>query len=171
MEQRDTIVTLFDSYRKRVDEALAKFGLSNNLELIYQNLSSSNPAAWTQAALACRQVIYDLSKKLLQVSDTTYAYIPGQDGKPMSLAQNKEKNRLAAYMHQMGIRSNNPLAVKQLDYLESLMRELTNEASGSGKSSTTTHDEACSVVLHTYLFLGELERLTGFQIVTQIAPP
>ena len=170
-ERRDVIVTLFDSYRHRVDKALAQIGLTNNLELIYEHLRSDNPAAWSQAALACRQVIYALSRQLLQIPDKTYPHIKDRDRQPMSLAYDREKNRLQAYMHQIGIRRNNPLLVKQLEYLDDLMRELTNEASGSGKSSATTHDEACSVVLHTYLFLGELERLTGFQIVTQLSSP
>lgn len=170
-ERRDVIVTLFDSHRHRVDKALAQIGLTNNLQLIYEHLRSDNPAAWSQAALACRQVIYTLSRQLLQVPDKTYPHIKDRNGQPMSLANDREKNRLQAYMHQIGIRSGNPVLVKQLEYLDNLMRELTSEASGSGKSSTTTYDEACSVVLHTYLFLGELERLTGFQFVTQLSSP
>jgi hypothetical protein len=170
-ERRDTIVTVFDSYRHQVDQALERLELANELALIYRNLTDDNPAAWRQAALTCRHIIYELSRKLLQVPDEKYPYVLGKDNQPMSLVSSKEKNRLQAYMHQVGIRSKNPLVVRQLDYMTDLMRVLIDETSGTGKAPIPSYQEARSIVLQTYLFLGELERLTGFQIVTHITAP
>ncbi len=165
--RRDTISTLFDQYRVRVDGALENLGLTNTLEAIYHSLDSDNPASWSQAALSCRHVLYELSHTLLQVPDKTYLHLKGRDDQPMSLAKDKEKNRLEAYMHQIGVRSRNPLVVEQLNYLSDLMRRLFDEAAATGKHRPGPgYEETCSVVLHTYLFLGELERLTKFEVVT-----
>ena len=168
-ERRDTITTLFDRYRIEVDKVIERVGLSNRLDAIYQSLDSENPASWSQAAMSCRQVLYELSDLLLQVPDKTYRHIPDKDGQPMSLAKDREKNRLEAYMHQVGVRSRNPLVKDQLAYLSNLMRTLLDESSAAGKRRPSpTYEEACSIVLHTYLFLGELERLTDFVVVTEI---
>jgi len=172
--RRDTITTLFDQYRVRVDRALIHVSLTNRLEAIYQSLNSQNPASWSQAALSCRQVLYDLSYNLLQVPDTEYPYLPEdpKTKKPMSLARGKEKNRFAAYMHQTGIRSSTPLLVKQLEYLFNVLFELINETAAVGKKSPEpSYEEASSIVMQTYVFLGELERLTQFKVITEISPP
>ena len=169
LARRDSITTIFDSYRQRVDAAIEKIGLTNTLLAIYQAVDSNNPASWSQAALSCRQVLYELSTILLQVPDKTYPHIKSKDGQPMSLAGNVEKNRLEAYMHQMGIRKGNPLLVEQLGSLSELMRILFDEAAATGKRRPSPNlEEVCSLVLNTYLFLGDLERLTGFEVVTEL---
>lgn len=169
-ERREVIVTLFDTYRKPLDEAIDRLGLTNHVQTVYQNFLAGNPASLGQAAFGCRTLLYELADRLFQAPDSQYPYIKSKDGNPMSLAKDREKNRLEAYMHQIGIRSNNPLIVTQLDYMSNLMRQLIDEAAATGKR-VTTYDAARSLVLQTYLFLGELLRLTNFQVITAIVPP
>jgi hypothetical protein len=168
--RRDAIVTVFDNYRSRVDAALNALGLGPALAAIYDNLSSENPASWGLAVLGCRNVLYALAEKLLQVPDQIYPHLPDKTGKQlMSLAKDKQKNRFLAYLHQLGHWNGNELVKAHLEYLDSLLRNLMNELSDKGKrSSLPTYADASACVLNTYLFLGELERLTSFVIITEI---
>ena len=166
-DRREAITTLLDGYRARVDAALRAIGLEANLSAVYDNLSSDNPANWSLAAFGCRQVLYELADRLLQVPDKEYPHLKDKDHKPISLAKDREKNRLQAYLHQLGFWRDKELVKAHFDYLDSLMRKLIDEASATGKRNAT-YDEAVACVLNTYLFLGELERLTKFEIVTDI---
>lgn len=172
LENRYIVPTAINNYQKRVDDGLAKIGLSGELEAIYSNLQANNSSHWSSAVFACRRILYELADRLLTVDDELYPYLFDKSGKnPISIKKDKERNRLLAYMHQMGIRNENPLISIQLDALMSMMHELVNQTSGEGKRSNLDYDTALSIVLNTYFFLGELIRLTNFQIVDQIKPP
>jgi hypothetical protein len=170
--RKDVISETFQVYRNHVDSALYDVGLKDRLDAIYRSLESNNPADWAQAAMSSRQVLYDLSNILFQISATTYPYLKSPDNKPLEIAKNKEKNRFNAYLQQIGIRSKNPLVVKQLEYLFGMISKLIDETAAAGKRKPQADfEETRSIVLLTYLFLGELERLTKFQVVTELIPP
>jgi len=170
--RRDVITTIFDKYRARVNIALENIGLSSNMQAVYDGLDSENPASWSQAALGSRQVIYELAHFLLQVPGDTYPYLQNEKKQPIIITGPHEKNRLQAYLHQIGIRSDNPLLVKELEFITSLMRKLIDETAAVGKRKPAPiFEDVQSLVLHTYFFLGELERLTKFVIIKEFKPP
>lgn len=172
LENRYIVPMAIKRHQERVNIGLDKIGLSNELEAVYSNLEGNNSSHWSSAVFACRRILYELADRLLVVPDEVYPYLTDKSGKnPISIKKDKERNRLLAYMHQMGVKNSNPLIAAQLEMLGGMMHELVSQTSGEGKRSNLDYDTALSIVLNTYFFLGELIRLTDFQIITEIEDP
>jgi len=159
--------SVFDDYRKRTDRALAQLGIDQSLKAIYDGLQGDNPESWKNAVLGCRSVFIALSDHLWQDPAKVYPYILNDEGEPISVARGKEKNRLKAYLHQEGAsKKKAPVAHAELELLGGLVFALHGEMSKAKRE--ITYEEACSLLLHLYLWLGELIRLTDMQPVLEV---
>lgn len=137
---------------------LVKLGIEDYLKAVYQNLLRDDDASWQAAVLACRNILHKLSEMLWQAPETVYPYMKAKDGSPMRVTRNKVRNRIRAYLHQKGLRSD--------DMIMSMIDPLYSMAS-SGKSSVG-YEHTQSVMVYTYIFLGEMIRLTDMQPLKKI---
>lgn len=125
-----TMENAFRQYQESVSNALLQMGLEDYLEAVYQNLSHDNAASWQAGVLACRNILHKLSEMLWQAPEKEYPYLNAKDGSPMKIMRDREKNRIRAYLHQKGLKSD--------DMLMHTINPLYSMAS-SGKSSVTLH--------------------------------
>ena len=162
LKSGDVAASVFQRYKTVSDQRIANLGIDNHLRTAYLNLSQDNPASWQAAVLACRNIVNDLSEKLWQSTDAQYPYLTSPDRKPLRVTRDKELNRIRAYLHQKGaLRKNEKILKAQLEWLANLVSAIYSEAS-SGKHSIS-YDDAQSILINTYVFLGEIARLTDFE--------
>jgi hypothetical protein len=150
------IDTIFRDYQKVVSSTLSHLDIQDHLDTAYKNLKGGNEASWRAAALACRNILQDLSAKLWCVECDDYDI----GGKSMSVKPDKPRNRLRAYMHVKGLQSDDtPVALLDPVY-----------AQASAAKADCSYEDARSVLIVTYLFLAELIRQTDMEPVLEIVP-
>ena len=148
------IDTIFRDYQRVVGNALSNLNIEDHLETAYRDLKGGDESKWRAAALACRNVLQDLSGKLWCVECDDYNF----GGEPISVKSNNPRNRLRAYMHVKELdRDDTPVAL--LDPLY---------AQASAAKIRCSYEDARSVLIVTYLFLAELIRQTDMKPVTEI---
>lgn len=149
------IDTIFRDYQKVVGSTLSSLEIEDHLDTAYRNLKGGNESNWRAAALACRNVLQDLSGKLWCVECDDYNM---GSGEPMLVKADKPRNRLRAYMHIKGLdRDDTPVALIDPIY-----------AQASAAKTKCSYEDARSVLVVTYLFLAELIRQTDMKPVTEI---
>lgn len=153
-----TTENAFRQYQDSVSNALVKLGIEDYLKAVYQNLLCDDEASWQTGVLACRNILHKLSEMLWQAPGNVYPYLNAKDGSPMRITRNDVRNRIRAYLHQKGLRSDDML-MRTIDPLYSM--------ASSGKGSVS-YEHAQSVMLYTYIFLGEMIRLTDMQPLKEI---
>lgn len=149
--------SVFREYQRSVSQAMSRLGIEDYLENAYQNLQGGNKASWQMCALACRNILLSLGNTLYQAPGTSYPYIQ-VEGKPMPVGRNNEVNRILAYLHQNNI--------KKDELLVQILKPLYKKAC-RGKSDMT-YKEAQSILISTYIFVGELGRRTNMQPVMDL---
>ncbi|MCK4388217.1 MAG: hypothetical protein KAW00_05535 [Dehalococcoidia bacterium] len=148
------IDTIFREYQKAVGSALSNLEIEDHLRTAYRNLKGGDEASWRAAALACRNVLLDISDKLWCVECDDY----NMGGKLIPVKANKQLNRLRAYMHVKGLKKRDtPVALLDSVY-----------AQASAAKTKCSYESARSVLIVIYLFLAELIRRTDMKPVTEI---
>ncbi|MCJ7667823.1 MAG: hypothetical protein MUP04_06030 [Anaerolineae bacterium] len=164
------ISSALENYIALVDDKLLSLGIGDSLKAAYENLRSDNPESWKLVALACRNIIIQLANTLWQAPDQAHPVLKGGDGKPMSLAADKEKNRLVAYIHhKVQSKTQKQFFKGQAERLATLLHGLF-ELGSKGKYFVS-HEQALSCLINTYVFLGDLAIFTDMEPVTKIEPP
>jgi hypothetical protein len=154
----DLASDVWQAYRLSVDEALTALGLGGHFQAINDGLASTEPQAWRQAMWTCRDVLHDLAVFLWRDSRKTYKHIPGEDGQPMKVTEDKYVNRLAAYLHQKGVTGTTGAYLRaELARLHAL-----NDLHSTAHDSVTI-DQSRLAVIATYVVLGELIARTDMQ--------
>jgi len=149
------IDTIFRDYQRGVNDMLSNLKVQDHLDTAYRNLKGGTEASWRAAALACRNVLLDISERLWRANEPTYDGILSPDSKPMSVKSDKPRNRLRAYMHVKGLHSDDvPVVLLDAVY-----------AQASAAKGEFSYEDARSVLIVTYLFLAELMRQTDMQPV------
>lgn len=148
------IDTIFRDYQKAAGNALSNLGIENHLQTAYENLKGGDEASWRAAALACRNVLQDLSAKLWCIQRGDYNF---DDGRGL-VKLNNPRVKLKAYMRENGLdKLDAPVALLEPAY-----------AQGSAGKIKCSYEDARSVLIVTYLFLAELIRQTDMKPVTEI---
>jgi hypothetical protein len=163
---------IFEQYRYSVDDGLARLEMGDSLDAIESNVQVGTPESAKLAVLGCRNVLLSLSAKLWQVPDLRmHPILKDRRGNPLQLGSEQPKARLRAYLFARGVRveasGKTTLIAGQLDRIADTVDELYNLASDQGKNAATPED-ARAAVLHLYLFLGELTRLTNLEPVMEL---
>lgn len=152
------VASVFHKYQDSVDRVLADMGIENDIKAATQNLFQDNPASWQTACMACRNIMHKLSETLWQSPDNSYLYVLAKNGAPMGVTHDKQRNRIRAFLHQKGVKSDHML-MQMIDPLYSM---------ASAAKNPISYKHAQSVVIHTYIFLGEMIRLTDMQPITEV---
>ena len=148
------IDTIFRDYQKDVGSALSSLDIEDHLQTAYINLKGGDESKWRAAALACRNVLHDLSTKLWCVQCGDYNFDDGQG----LVKLNNPRIRLRAYMREKGLnKKDTPVALLEPVY-----------ADASAAKTKCSYEDARSVLIVTYLFLAELIRQTDMKPVTEL---
>jgi len=148
------IDTIFRDYQRDVGSALSNLGIEDHLETAYRNLKGGDESKWRAAALACRNVLHDLSTKLWCVECGDYNFDDGQG----LVKLNNPRIKLRAYMREKRLnKKDTPVALLEPVY-----------ADASAAKTKCSYEDARSVLIVTYLFLAELIRQTDMEPVTEI---
>lgn len=152
------VASVFNKYQLSVESGFTRLGIENDLKTAYQNLMQDNPASWQAAVMACRNIMHKLSEVLWQSSEKTHPYLEAKDGSPMVVDRDKIRNRIRAYLHEKGVK-NDDLLMNMIDALYSM---------ASAGKQPISYEHAQSVIIYTYIFLGEMVRLTDMLPVTEV---
>lgn len=148
------IDTIFRDYQRVVGSTLSSLEMENHLDTAYRNLKGGDEASWRAGALACRNVLHDLSGKLWCVECGDYNFGGGSG----LVKLNNSRIKLRAYMREKGLdKKDTPVALLEPVY-----------AQGSAAKIKCSYGDARSVLIVTYLFLAELIRKTDMKPVTEL---
>lgn len=147
--------TVFRKYQESVSHILTHLGIDDQLQSAYQNLLVDNKASWPIAVLACRNILQRLSDTLWQSTEKEYSYLKDDNGAAIKVHKDNVRNRIRAYLHQKGLKDKDML-MRMIDPLYSM---------GSSGKRPVSYEQAQSVLIYTYIFLGEMIRLTDMQPV------
>jgi len=163
IDRHSLLSTVFDQYKRLVDNKLSELGLGGQLDAVYKGLEDDNPASWQNAILGCRNVLYKLSEILWQIPGEEYE-VPGC-GTTISVKPDKQKNRLTAYLYHCGIsKSKAPVFMAQFEAVISLGRALIDRSAKA--KHAISRDEALSLLMAMYVLLAEMIALTGLEPAT-----
>lgn len=167
----NVLTDFWTDYRTQVDATLRSLNLTAHLDAIQLGLQPDNTEAWRAAVLECRNLLNDVANYLWQDSRDTYEHLPGdgQRGK-LNVSRGKFASRLAAYVHQKGLRGTAGKFVRdEIERLAVSIRSLI--ALQSKAHSPISRDDAKTAALGTYFILGELAIKTDMQPVATYGQP
>ncbi|MCH8007577.1 MAG: hypothetical protein IIC91_01805 [Chloroflexi bacterium] len=130
-----------------------------------ENLSSSNPAAWSACALVCRNVVLALGRTLFTVAVESYE--SELDGKTLDLKGEKELNRLLAFIdyHWRRAPEENREPLSKLGALAISIYRLGSAGKQQGK---VRHGQAQRLAVDAFELVAGLNNLVGLEPITSL---
>ena len=163
----EAVSSSLENYIALVEDKLLSLGIEEYLLAAYRDLRHEDQASWQSAMMDCRNCLIQLASILWQPPQRAHPVLTDDEGQPMSLAPDKEKNRLRAYIHEkVASRSQRKYLMRQGERLTSLLYDLYELLSKA--KSTATYEQALSALINTYVFLGDLAIHTDMEPVTEI---
>ena len=130
-----------------------------------ENLSSPNPAAWSGAALLCRNVVLSLGRTLFTVSIDSYE--SELDGKTLDLKGQKELNRLLAFIDRHWRKATNENRA-ELETLGVLAASIYGRGSAGKERGKVRHEQAQQLVVDAFELVAGLNKLTGLEPIESL---
>jgi hypothetical protein len=142
--------TTFERYKRSVDGLIAdKAGdVMSKIPAVVARLQDGDGEAISQALTTCRRIIEAFADAIYPPTDVPMEV----NGKAISLDASRHKNRLQAYI------SERTSSSARRDRLRQNLTNLFDRVS-AGVHSDVTSEEAFSLFLNVYLFLGEVLQL------------
>jgi hypothetical protein len=144
---------LFEQYKSNVDIKIsAQLGreIGEKMNSISQRLSEGDSEALSQSLSSCRRVIDVFADKVYPPNDQSIE----MDGNTVYMGPDKHKNRINAYIRER----TDSKSIR--DKLRQTLNNLYDRVS-AGVHNDVTPEEAQSLFLQTYIFLGEVLTLGG----------
>lgn len=137
----------FENYKRSVDALIAeKAGaVLAKMPSVIARLKEGDGEAVSQALTSCRRILEALADAIFPPNDETYEI----DGNKLSLGASKHQNRLNAYIAQRTSSKSRRIRLRQ--NLSNLFDRVS-----TGVHSDVDADEAFSLFLNVYLYLGEV---------------
>ncbi|MFM0201334.1 hypothetical protein PQR53_15850 [Paraburkholderia fungorum] len=139
--------SIFERYQRDVDTLIAQHcgDLLEKIPAVMDRLSAGDAEAVSQALSTCRRIIESFADSIFPPTDDTIEI----GGNVLKLDASKHQNRINAYIHG----KTNSQSRKQR-----LRQNLANlfDRVSSGVHKDVSAEEARSLFLNTYLFLGEI---------------
>jgi hypothetical protein len=166
----NALTDFWTGYRTQVEAVLQALGFSAHLDAIQTGLRSPNPQEWRNAIFGCRNLLEDLARYLWRDPRQTYEHLPNSKGGHMRVTEQEFGNRLAAYLHQKGLRgSEGRFARDEIERIAVSLRSLI--ALLGGAHAGISIEDARSAALGTYFIVGEFATKTDMQPITQYGDP
>jgi hypothetical protein len=148
----DVARTTFEMYQRSVDALIAEKAGSviDKLPAAVARLQEGDPEGISQALTTCRRIIEAFADAVYPPSDSTITL----GGNEISLDASRHKNRLNAFI------AENTSSKRRREKLRQNLTNLYDRVS-AGVHSDITAEEAYSLFLNVYLFLGEALTLSG----------
>lgn len=141
------VQSIFEEIRKNVDSNLEKIDekISQEMQSIYLNLRSQNPADKIKVAHSCRRILKFMADKVFPAKEGKYKL---KNGYELEIKDNQFINRLICFFDE----KNSKLTSSECHYLSNL-----NEEVEKGEHEAKISQEECSIMsLHTYLIINEV---------------
>lgn len=171
LKYEDRVSGIWERVRQDVDANLPKLGLSNHLLAVDRQLGSSNPEEWRSAPYSCRNILRDVAEYLWRVPGRT-TKLPDADGKMKDCPVDSEHyvTRLNAYLfYRTRSGSERRLTHTEAELLGELMGRVNTLDNNA--HAKVDRELAESAVLHTYIVLSDLIRLTDMVPLASIDAP
>jgi AbiTii-like protein len=139
--------SIFERYKSSVDTLIAEScgDILQKIPSVMSRLSEGDPESISQALTTCRRIIEAFADSIFPPTDETIEI----GGNTLRLDASKHQNRINAYVHQR---------VASQSRKQKFRQNLSNlfDRISSGVHNDVTVEEANSLFLNTYLFLGEI---------------
>lgn len=142
--------SIFDQYKRGVDSRIGDscIHILEKIPSVMARLSESDVESITQALVTCRRIIEAFADAMFPPTDETIEV----GGNTLKLDASKHQNRLNAYVHKRTTSQSRKQKIRQ--NLGNLFDRVS-----TGVHKDVTAEEARSLFLNTYLFLGEILHL------------
>lgn len=142
--------SIFERYKSSVDTLIAQHcgDVLEKIPAVMSRLAEGNEESISQALSTCRRIIESFADSIFPPSDGTVEI----GGNVLKLDASKHQNRINAYIHQR------TSSVSRKQRLRQNLANLFDRVS-TGVHTEVTAEEAQSLFLNTYLFIGEVLHL------------
>jgi hypothetical protein len=149
---------LMEEIRNNVDEKLAKLdeNTSKEVDSLYTNLSSTNPADWTKVAHSCRRILKFVADKVFPASDKEYKM---KNGSLLSVGEPQFINRLCAFADKKLGGDQRKFFIVETKYLENYLHQVVELTQKGEHDRTLEKFDADMIAIHTYLIISEILKL------------
>lgn len=158
LKYSDIADDIFSRVRQRVDSAIGETvpDAINKLSAIYDNLRSTNPEDWSNAAHGCRRVLQDLADAVYPAREDKVIQ-EGEKPKHIKLGTDQYINRLIAYIEEHSTsKTFQEIVGSHLSFIGDRLDSLFRISQKGSHSSILTREEADRCVIYTYLILGDI---------------
>jgi len=139
--------SIFERYKSAVDTLIAEScgEVLEKIPSVMSRLSDGDEESISQALVTCRRIIEAFADSILPPTDQTIEI----GGNTLKLDASKHQNRINAYVHQH---------IQSQSRKQKIRQNLSNlfDRISTGVHSDVTAEEANSLFLNVYLFLGEI---------------
>lgn len=139
--------SIFERYKSAVDTLIAEScgEVLEKIPSVMSRLSDGDEESISQALVTCRRIIEAFADSILPPTDQTIEI----GGNTLKLDASKHQNRINAYVHQH---------IQSQSRKQKIRQNLSNlfDRVSTGVHSDVTAEEAHSLFLNVYLFLGEI---------------
>jgi hypothetical protein len=142
--------SIFDRYKRDVDTLISEHcgGVLEKIPAVMDRLANGDQESISQALTTCRRIIESFADSIYPPTEKTVEI----GGNILKLDATKHQNRINVYVHTM---------TSSKSRRQRLRQNLANlfDRVSSGVHDDTSAEEARSLFLNTYLFLGEILHL------------
>ncbi|MGB7512223.1 MAG: hypothetical protein WBP54_13175 [Pelodictyon phaeoclathratiforme] len=146
--------SIFERYKSAVDTLIAEHcgDVLEKIPAVMSRLAEGDAESISQALSTCRRIVESFANSIFPPSDSTVEI----DGNVLKLDASKHQNRINAYIHQR---------TQSTSRKHRLRQNLANlfDRVSTGVHKEVTAEEAHSLFLNTYLFLGEVLHLSQIE--------
>jgi hypothetical protein len=162
---------IWAQYRTRVDAGLATLDMAKHLKAIELGISGPNPETWRSAVFECRNLLTDLATHLWRDTRPRYEHLPGNTKeRTLDVTSEKFGNRLAAYLHQKAISGTRGQFLRdEADRIATSILSLISFQSEAHRPMA--FQDAASIVVSTYVLVGEIIARTDLAPITTYSQP
>lgn len=150
---------IVEEIRNEVDSKLSKLNpkISDEIDSLYLNLSSTNPADWYKVADSSRRIIIFLADSLFPAREGLYKMT---DGREIEINEGNYINRLLAFVDQTSNSSGHKqFLLAEIQYLESYLRKVVEFTQMGVHTKNISKFSASMIATHTYLVISDVLKL------------
>jgi hypothetical protein len=146
---------LMEEIRKKTDEKLATIDvrIAEEIQSLYLNLTSTNPADWSKVGHSSRKILKFLADHVFPPSNEKYL---AKDGKEYTVTDPCFINRLHAFLDKNTSAEEKNFIGAQIDYFDSYLRQVVNYAQMAEHNPSIDKFHANMLAIHLYLVSSEI---------------
>ena len=150
-----TVEFLMEEIRQNTDEKLMKLDtkLVDEAQSMFINLNSTNPADWNKVGHSSRKMLKILADNVFPATSQKYTM---KDKTLLDVDDPHFINRLCAFLDQKLNSKERKLAIAEIEYFQSYLRQVTGYAQKGEHKVSIEKYHADMLAIHTYLIMSEI---------------